>query len=259
MARLNSFYLPPEVWPESGPTVLDGAEARHLTSVLRAEPGTTVRLFDGQGRHGIFRLLKTGKHGCHLEPMHVETLPRPGNRPILALGWNKSSRRDWLLEKAVELQAGGLAFWQAARSQGRLPTEIKESWTMKLAQAAKQCGNPWLPEMTVLPGGVDALVEFAARTRRCYVLWENAVGDDQSPLLHPDNLMPGPCLLVVGPEGGLEPMEVNRLQTAGMKPVSLGFSVLRWETAALYALSLAYHARQARHIRFARPACVDPV
>ncbi|MGE4552316.1 MAG: 16S rRNA (uracil(1498)-N(3))-methyltransferase [Desulfovibrionaceae bacterium] len=246
MARLNSFYLAPEDWPDSGPARLEGSEARHLTGVLRAAPGVEVRLFDGRGRHGIFRLAAADKRGCRLDPVRVETLPRPANRPILALGWNKSSRRDWLLEKAVELEAGGLVFWQAARSQGRVPDDAKEAWTVKLAQAAKQCGNPWLPEIEVLPGGVDALIAFAARAARCYVLWEGAAADETSPLLHPEDLVPGPCLLVIGPEGGLETGEVARLTAAGMLPVSLGRSVLRWETAALHALGLAFHARHAR-------------
>ena len=247
MREALDFYLEPEAWPQSGQALLTGPEARHLTGVLRAAPGVEVRLFDGRGRHGVFRLAEAGKRGCRLDPVRIETVPQPLDRPILALGWNKSSRRDWLLEKAVELDAGGLVFWQAARSQGRVPQDAKDGWTVKLAQAAKQCGNPWLPDIDVLPGGVDELAAFAARAARCYVLWEAAGGSAEAcALLGPADLVPGPCLLVVGPEGGLEAGEVERLRSTGMVPVSLGRSILRWETAALHALSLAYYARQAR-------------
>ncbi|MBI5519696.1 MAG: 16S rRNA (uracil(1498)-N(3))-methyltransferase [Desulfovibrio sp.] len=242
MARLNSFHLPPSSWPaHDGLAVLDGPEARHLLGVLRAKPGETVRLFDGRGRHGLFEIVAvSGKNRAELRRVSEDFEPRPAGGVTLALGWSKSSRRDWLLEKAVELDALGLVFWQAARSQGDVPPEPKESWSEKCVQAAKQCQSAWLPELSVVQGGVDGLLRIAAGHDGCYVLYE---GSDPEDVLDPRELARGRSLVVLGPEGGLEEREVTRLTGAGFRARSLGPRPLRWETAALSCLALAHHAR----------------
>jgi 16S rRNA (uracil1498-N3)-methyltransferase len=47
-----------------------------------------------------------------------------------------------------------------------------------------------------------------------------------------------PVMLAVGPEGGIEPDELERLRGARFRPVSLGANVLRFETAAIAALAI---------------------
>ncbi len=239
MARLNSFHLPPESWPADpdGPFVLDGAEARHLLKVLRAAPGERLRLFDGQGREGLFLLERAEGGRALLAPQSVVTLPEPADRLVLALGWHKSGRRDWLLEKAVELGARGLAFWRGARSQGDPPAAPKDTWQDKLVQAAKQCGAAWLPQLIVIPDGIDGLAAFAQGFDQCYLCWEKAEARCLPP---PGSLGRGRVLVALGPEGGLEEAEADRLLTAGFRPLSLGSSILRWETAALLCMGLAH-------------------
>ncbi|HWR05174.1 MAG TPA: RsmE family RNA methyltransferase [Humidesulfovibrio sp.] len=241
MTRLNSYHLPPENWPgPDGAATLDGPEAKHLLGVLRARAGETVRLFDGFGRHGLFEISAiTGKARAELRRVSEMLEPAPACGVTLALGWNKASRRDWLLEKGVELGALGLVFWQAARSQGDMPKEPKESWRDKGVQAAKQCQSAWLPELAVVQGGVDGLIRVATEHDGCYVLYEGTGPED---LLEPGELAAGRVLVVLGPEGGLEEREVARLREAGFKTRSLGPRPLRWETAALSCLALAHHA-----------------
>lgn len=244
MTRLNSYHLPQHLWPGTGePALLRGQEARHLLGVLRARPGETVRLFDGRGRYGLFELVEAeGKSVARLRPLEEFLEPAPQSGVTLALGWNKASRRDWLLEKAVELGALGLVFWQAARSQGDMPREPKDGWTDKCVQAAKQCGSSWLPDITIVEGGVDGLARVAADFTGCYVLYEGA---PQTALLDPARLAAGRSLLVLGPEGGLDEREAAQLAEAGFAWASLGPLPLRWETAALSCLALAHHARLA--------------
>lgn len=245
MSRFPHFHLPPEEWRE--PYVLEGEEAHHLLRVLRARPGEEVRLFDGRGRTGRFVLLE-GKGGrARLEAVEIREASAAGPGVWLALGWNKSSRRGWLLEKAVELGAGGIWFWQADRSQGRPPDEPKETWRAQLLAGAKQSGNPWLPELAVLPGGPDELIRRAGQSTfdRRLLLWEDS---EKSRLLTPGDLLgqgAGRTLAVLGPEGGLTPAEAETFRQAGFAPVSLGPRALRWETAALLCLGLAFWAEGA--------------
>ena len=247
MTRLNSYHLPRHLWPAQGELAqLQGQEARHLLGVLRARVGETVRLFDGCGRHGLFELVETsGRSAARLRPLEEFLEPEPRDGVTLALGWNKASRRDWLLEKGVELGARGIVFWLAARSQGDMPGAPKESWTDKCVQAAKQCGSAWLPDIAMIEGGVDGLVRVAADFDECYVLYEGAPA---SALLDPARLARGRVLLALGPEGGLEEREVAKLQEGGFAWASLGPLPLRWETAALSCLALAHHARLAAQI-----------
>ena len=167
--------------------------------------------------------------------------PPPGGA-WLALAWTKALRRSWLLEKAVELEAGGLWFWQAARSQGRMPPEAKDSWRGQLLAGAKQSGNPWLPELRVFPEGLDGLLASSAPFARKWILCEDPRGTDS---VCPEMLQDvHRSLFVLGPEGGFSPEERSALTGGGFLPVSLGRRVLRWETAALLCLGLCWWSRQ---------------
>ncbi len=236
MAALHSFHLPPQDW--GPPWRIAGAEARHMLRVLRLGVGDEVRLFDGAGREGRFRIKETGKVQVVLEVLELCDVPDPAVRVTLAAGFAKSARRGWLLEKAVELGAAGVVFWQAARSQGRVPDRAKPSWSEKCLAAAKQCGAARLPDLEVLPQGLDQLVEYCRRFDRVFVLWESS--DKGSLLLPEDFREPGQYLLVTGPEGGLEQEEVEALMASGAQARSLGRSILRMETAALLALGIGY-------------------
>jgi 16S rRNA (uracil1498-N3)-methyltransferase len=243
MARLNTYHLPPESWPSGagGSARLDGPEAKHLLGVLRAKPGETLRLIDGLGRHGLFELVSSsGKSSAELRCLTYESEPAPTRGVTLALGWNKASRRDWILEKGVELGAHGILFWRAARSQGDLPAAPKATWREKCLQAAKQCQCARLPHLGVVEGGVEGLLRVAPEFDGCYVLYECA---GANALLRPERLVRGRSLVVLGPEGGIEQREAERLASAGFVMAGLGPRPLRWETAALCCLALAHHAQ----------------
>lgn len=243
MARLNSFHFPAEFWPSIvGDTALiKGSEAKHMLTVLRTETEQTVRLFDGQGRDGLFCVKEINQKRALLEALQLNQHPQPETGVTLAIGWGKSKRRNYLFEKAVELKATGIAFWAARRSQGHLPPEPKESWQEKCIQAAKQCGTAYLPSLAVVPNGIEGLLAFAQDFDQWYLAWES---DEATLPLTPGHLASGQSLIVIGPEGGLEDEEAAKLMDNDFTPVTLGDSILRWETAATYCLGLGMFARQ---------------
>lgn len=220
--------------------MLEGGEAKHLGKVLRTRVGDTVRLFDGCGREGLFTVIGITKSKVQLELDEEKSTPDIRNI-TLAIGWNKSSRRNWILEKSVELQTHGLIFFQSEFSQGKVPAEIKESWNEKLVAAAKQCGNSWLPELATVSGSLEKLIEVAAPYSNKLFLWEKADNDTV-----PDHSVfaAESTLAVIGPEGGFSRREAELLIENGFKPVSLGQSILRWETAALLCMGTAYLEKQ---------------
>lgn len=243
MARLNSFYFPTEYWPTlvGDTALLKGNEARHMLTVLRTETNQTVRLFDGEGKDGLFRVREISNKRALLEAVQLNQHPKPEAGVTLAIGWGKSKRRNYLFEKLVELKGEGVIFWKAQRSQGHLPNEPKDSWRDKCLQAAKQCGNPYLPTINTISEGVTGLIKFIKGFDKCYLAWES---QEATAPLAPCDLAKGRTLVIIGPEGGLEDEEAAKLIENGVTPVTLGDSILRWETAATYTLSLGWFAKQ---------------
>lgn len=240
MARLSSFHLAPEAWPVDGRAFLRGSEVNHMCRVLRHKSGDTVRLFDGQGRWGLFEIVSIDRKVAELCLLQEHEDNAPRGLLTLALGWNKSSRRDWILEKSVELGADEIVFWQTIRSQGKVPAQPKDTWNDRLIQAAKQCGASRLPRLQTR-SSAEELIHFSADYEQKILLWE---AGERIPLLSPTMLSKGKTIAIVGPEGGLDAHEATQFQDAGFIPVTLGASILRWETAALHCLSLAFYASQ---------------
>ncbi|MDR1125590.1 MAG: 16S rRNA (uracil(1498)-N(3))-methyltransferase [Deltaproteobacteria bacterium] len=250
---MHTFFLEPNLW--HAPYILEGQEARHLTKALRLKNGDRVRLLDGAGRSGEFAILATGKNSVELEFLREETHPEPRLRCWLAAAYTKAARRAWLLEKAVELEAAGIWFWQAEHSQAKVPDEHKENWREQLIAGAKQCLNPWLPELRTFTGGAGALAARMSagypKFARIFLLWEGQASDNMLCLddltpAQPGNRrgQPESLLFIMGPEGGLSAKEVDLFLKNGARALSLGRRILRWETAALLCLGLSYWAGQ---------------
>jgi 16S rRNA (uracil1498-N3)-methyltransferase len=239
VGRPDAFFIPPGQY--AAPFALTGSEAGHCAKVLRKRPGEIVRAFDGTGRHGLFRIDTISRDRVELSPEHLEETPLPARRLTIAAGFSRSARRDFFLEKAVELGAAGIVFWQAERSQGKMPGEPKEAWSTGLIAAAKQCGAARLPTLACVPGGAAGLAAKAGLgSPRRFLLWEDPAVS--RPLLPADLAFPGDTLCVIGPEGGLTDAEAALFTDAGFVPVTLGPRVLRWETAALAVLALGLAA-----------------
>ncbi|WP_051617283.1 16S rRNA (uracil(1498)-N(3))-methyltransferase [Desulfonatronovibrio hydrogenovorans] len=229
-----TFFLGPEKWQE--PYRLEQGEAHHLSRVLRIEAGRKIRLIDGQGREGMFRVRKVAKNHVLLDLEHTRTWAEPQSKIHLALAWNKGFRRSWLLEKAVELGVWRIILWQARRSQGRTREASQDNWQGKIIAAAKQSQNPWIPETTFFHHGVDELINHSRKIESKLLLWEEE--KQKSLMNYYLEQKPEEKIVVVGPEGGLDNAEVEALVDAGFTCLTLGPKVLRWETAALAPLYL---------------------
>lgn len=238
---MHTFYLAPDSW--GGKLELSGQEAHHLVRVLRLRTGDEVLVLDGLGREALCRIEQTGKQTAILSILKETKHPRNDSGVVLAVGWGKEARRGWILEKSVELEAQGLWFWQAERSQFPVPSQSKDTWQASLIAGAKQCRNPWLPELRTFPGGVKELIEASSAFEHRHVLVES--GLPQQDFMSERYLgQKGRTLCVIGPEGGYTEREVEKMMAAGFTALSMGDRVLRWETAAMMALGLHWWQRQ---------------
>jgi 16S rRNA (uracil1498-N3)-methyltransferase len=227
------FYLPPQEW--NAPFCIEGQEARHITKVLRLGQGAELSLLDGAGREALCRIAAVRKERVELVLLSEKKHLAPACRAIVAVSWSKAIRREYFLEKAVELGVAEIWCWQARHSQGRIPEDMREKWQGRLVAGLKQCGNPYLPLVRVFPGGAAELAVHAPENSRILL---REPGENCAPLNLAQLGRKGDTVYVIGPEGGIDPQEAEKLIKAGYTPASLGGRILRWETAALVCLSL---------------------
>lgn len=240
---MHTFYCPPDTW--SSEIELTDQEAHHAVSVLRLHPGEQVKVLDGQGHIGIFRITSIKSRRVFLSMDSTDFSPPPIALPIIALAFSKAIRRDFFIEKAAELGAHAVWIWQGDHSQGKLSPALAASLTRQLVAGIKQSGNPWLPQVKILPGGAQELIAISRDVEHRILPWE---------LQDCDNMLPkcllgqtGRTLYVIGPEGGFSGHEVDAFEKSHFTKVSLGSRVLRCETAATLCLGLHWWASHTKN------------
>ena len=223
-----------------GTAELRGDEARHLTRVLRVEPGQVFELSDHQqaylaeitearGEQVTFRIL---------EP--IETAAPPVSITLCA-SLIKFDRFEWMVEKATELGVARILPVEVARSEkGLLEASRKrrERWIRIAFEAGQQSRRVTLPE--ILPP-VRFAQALGTEADFCYMLEEAAA----PPLLKelPERRAPSDRVaLLVGPEGGWTDDERRAAAAAQWQAASLGPTVLRAETACIAGLAVLMSA-----------------
>ena len=236
------FYLSDQVTGASlgDRLLLAGDEGRHAALVARMRVGERTTVGDGRGRVATVEAAAVSKDTVELDvvELHEVLQPRPAITLVQALA--KGGRDELAIQAATELGVAAVAPWQAARSvtrwEGRKAETGAARWAGIVREASKQAMRPWSAE--VLPLHSTADVAALAGGARTIVLEPDAsirLADAVDPGL-------GALVLVVGPEGGIAPQELERLTAAGATTARMGPTVLRTSTAgpaALAALAIA--------------------
>jgi 16S rRNA (uracil1498-N3)-methyltransferase len=163
----------------------------------------------------------------------------------LAQAVPKGSTMDEIVRQATELGTARIVPLISERTQVHLDGERAEKkvekWRTTAIEAAKQCGNPWLPEITPIQKFPDFLATTNADELKLIASLHAGTTTLKQVLAsfaHKHSRPPRTALWLVGPEGDFSPAEITAAITAGFAPVTLGPLVLRSDTAALYALSI---------------------
>lgn len=238
------FYLPGDLAQPD--LVLEGSEAHHLAHVLRLRAGQSVVLFDGRGAEVDATITAVSKREVRLEPGTVRQLTDvPGLRLTLAVAPPKGDRFRWLVEKATELGVERLIPLRTTRSV----VDPRDAKLDKLRQtviaACKQSGRARLmaiDETTDLESLRATRAAQAATASATLLLHPEA-----PPLREQLRGVEGELLLVIGPEGGFTPEELEQADSSGFPRGALGHTILRTETAALAGASIALHLCEPRN------------
>ncbi len=232
---MNVVLLDPSEVDLEGCATLGGRRAEHVAKVLGKAPGETLTVGQRGGLLGTAEVVASTRQTLELRSIALTRDPPPKRARTLVLALPRPPVFRRLLQHVTALGVQRIVLLHTRR--------VEKSYWMSPAlepeaiEAQLQLG---------LEQAVDTIAPSVERARGF-----KAFVEDRLPQLaegatvlaaHPGPFprcpadVSGPVVLLVGPEGGFIPHEVERLRDAGARGVSLGERILRVETATLALL-----------------------
>lgn len=232
---------------ESGFITLSERVSHHVENVLRCRVADAIEVRDGHGNAWAGEIVEIRKGNIRvrllerLDAAHVES----PLEIVLGLALARPEKMDLVIRQVTEMGVTRLGAFQSKRSQYGLAGEkaLKRSgrWSKIVREAMCQCGRTHAPEIDLFEsldrwldsnrsageGGGFPLKVFAWEGEKVGSLRAKWTAGQSFPAV----------LAAVGPEGGWDGGEVEKLMAAGFEPISLGPRILRYETAAIALIS----------------------
>jgi 16S rRNA (uracil1498-N3)-methyltransferase len=220
-----------------GVLALEGDEGRHAATVVRVRPGERYLVADGVGRRVLCEAEAVDRTWVRGRVLEVTDEPAPQPRLVLVQALAKGDRDEQAIEAATELGVDEVVPWQAERSvvvwRGERAAKSLAKWAAVVTRATKQSRRARMPH-TSPAVDLAALVARVRTSSLTVVLHEEAT----EPLAGIVLPLDGDVLVVVGPEGGISPRELDALIAVGGRPVRLGTTILRSSSAGPAALAV---------------------
>lgn len=217
---------------------LGGAEAHHAATVRRVRAGEEVTVGDGAGAWLTGVCETVSPREVVVRVTARRDVPSSSPRLVLAQALAKGDRDELAVQAATELGIDEVVPWQAARSvsrwEGTKAEKGRARWEGIVREAAKQSHRAWIPVVTPL----TATVGLAPRAGGSLMVVLDPAADQALTALTGRLRAASEIVLVVGPEGGIAPEELERLSASGAQRARLGPEVLRTSTAGPAALAV---------------------
>jgi 16S rRNA (uracil1498-N3)-methyltransferase len=214
--------------------VLDKDTSNHVVQVLRMQAGEKLCLTDGKGKEFICEISDANKKHCGLNIIETKShQPKPNNISIAISVLKNTNRFEWFLEKATEIGVSEIIPLICVRTE-----KEKFRWDRMNAiciSAMLQSQQYWLPllhEPKVV--NLQTLQEFHHHQK---FIAHCEKGDKRS-MLDFNRSPNGNSIILIGPEGDFSSNEIEMALQNGFKPVSLGETRLRTETAGVVAVTM---------------------
>jgi 16S rRNA (uracil1498-N3)-methyltransferase len=249
MSDFRAFCAPATAEPTE--LTLSPDESHHLVVVNRARAGDTIVAFDGRGNEWICDLVGERKNGALLKVRFKQrTKPLP-YEITLGQALPKGQFMDAIVRKATEIGAARIVPLESDRTQVHLDADRSdrkiEKWQTAALEAAKQCGNPFVPEIAPVQNATAFMESARGFDLKLIASLQPGAKSLKTVLAafraH-HGRAPTKVVWLIGPEGDFTPAEMSVAQSTGFEPVTLGPLVLRCETAAAYALSILSYELQ---------------
>ena len=209
---------------------LNEEESKHCVKVLRLQSEAEVYLIDGKG--GFFKARIMDPHPKRTLLKIIEVRQEYGKRNHylhIAMAPTKNiERTEWFLEKATEIGIDEVSLIITDRSERK---EVKPDRLRKvITSAVKQSVKAYHPILNE-PVNFKQFIQVTKQQHKYIAHCMDGEKHSFKTELTPHNSY----LVMIGPEGDFSPTEVDLALAEGFKPITLGDSRLRTETAALEA------------------------
>lgn len=218
---------------------LDGEKARYIGRVLRLRPGDHLAVFNGKDGEFAANVLSISKNTAVVQvDAHIDTATESPLKVHLVQGISRGERMDFVIQKATELGVKRispvLTEHGVVKLDARRTTKRRNHW-QKVAESACEQSGRIRPPLIDEPVSLNSW--FGAKTTEADIdlILQPRAAMSLTSITAPNTKV---CLLI-GPEGGFSDSEYEDATIAKFKAVSLGPRVLRTETAAIAALTVA--------------------
>ena len=223
------LFFTPNIDETSNNFSFDKDESRHIVKVLRKTKGDRLKITNGKGWLFEAEILQPDQKQCSVSIISKSKQPPRSYTIHLAVAPTKMNDRfEWFSEKATEIGVDRITPILCEHSERRV---IKKERYEKVIQAAtKQSLHYYMPELDELTS-FDDFIRSDFQGEKYIAHCEETEKKSLKTELNPNTDV---CILI-GPEGDFSSREINEALKIGFKPISLGSTRLRTETAAIVA------------------------
>lgn len=225
---MHLFYTPDI---NANTYTLNEEESNHCNKVLRLKQGDQVHLIDGVGGLYTAEIAEATKRAVHLNIIDKQTEFGKRNHHLhIAIAPTKNNDRlEWFLEKATEIGIDEVTPVICDRSERKI---VKEDRLEKVVTSAvKQSLTAYHPKINAAVSFKDFIKQCEADDKMIAHCIDEESRTPISAIITPHQKY----LILIGPEGDFTPKEIELALQSGFKPVTLGNTRLRTETAGLAA------------------------
>ncbi len=220
--------------------VISGDDAHHISRSLRMASGEIITVCDQSGIEYICELDRFSENEVGARILESRRAQgEPPYRVTLYQAYPKGDKAEYIVQKAVELGASEIVFFESSRCISRIIGEKQdkkvERYSRIALEAAKQCGRAIVPKVSAPLTFANAVAK-AARDELALFCYEGENAQTLKSAL--DGKAPRSVSVMIGSEGGFSSEEAFFAKDSGMMPIGLGSRILRTETASGYVLSV---------------------
>ena len=240
---MHRFFVP-QLYNEE--MYIEGVDARHISKVLRMQPGTQLQIVSDDGVSAVAEITAIDSERVTVRCLEkLAESHEPRVKLVLAQGLAKGEKMDFIIQKAVEMGAYSVIpvamEHSVVRLDGAKAAKKVERWQKIAESAAKQSKRDIIPEVQPVQSMTEMLVKCACQTKIIAYECEDRLSLKAALKAAEEAGGISELLLIIGPEGGISEGELEQARQAGAVPVSLGRRILRAETAGLVAISAIFY------------------